>query len=143
MFILSGSKKSLDNNLLVNKAMMSMNTHNLASSTGKSGEGTGFLVSGTIDDIPYVFVVISFKHINDVYESDELIMNENDVSNIWHEGIIFLEDLGFYLDDVDEVSVKEDFNIFKELTPGSDSGFTGAVYSDEESDEIIDFLTSF
>jgi hypothetical protein len=143
MFILSESKKSLDTNLLVNKAMMSMNTHNLASSTGQSGEGTGFLVSGTIDGIPYVFVVISFSHINDIYESDELIMNENDVSNIWHEGIVFLEDLGFYLDDVDEVSVKEDFNIFKELSQTSDSKLGSTAYSDKESDEIIDFLTSF
>ena len=143
MFILSESKKSLDTNLLVNKAMMSMNTHNLASSTGQSGEGTGFLVSGTIDGIPYVFVVISFSHINDIYESDELIMNENDVSNIWHEGIVFLEDLGFYLDDVDEVSVKEDFNIFKELSQTSDSKLVSTAYSDKESDEIINFLTSF
>ncbi len=143
MFILSESKKSLDTNLLVNKAMMSMNAHNLASSTGQSGEGTGFLVYGIIDDIPYVFIIISFKHINDIYESDELIMNENDVSNIWHEGIVFLEELGFYLDDVDEVSVKEDFNIFKELSGTLASKTTNTIYSDEESDEIINFLTSF
>lgn len=143
MFILSETKKSLDTNLLVNKAMMSMNTHNLASSTGQAGEGTSFLLSGTIDDIPYIFVIISFKHVNDVYESDELIMNENDVSNIWHEGIVFLEDLGFYLDDVDEVSVKEDFNIFNELSSSSTLKTTNTIYSDEESDEIINFLTSF
>jgi len=143
MFILSENKKSLDPNLLIDRAMMSMNSHNLASSTGQSGEGKSFLVSGTIDDVPYVFVVISFSHINDIYESEELIMNDNDVTDTWHEAIVFLEELGFYLDDIDGVSVKEDFNIFKELSGGTASSAGHAIYSDEDSNEIINFLTSF
>jgi hypothetical protein len=143
MFILSESKKSLDPNLVINRAMLSMNTHNLASSTGQSGEGKSFLVSGDIDGVPYLFIVISFNHVNDIYETDELIMNEEDIDNIWHEGIVFLEEIGFYLDDVDIVSVKEDFNIFKNLGGSLDEKTSNAIHSDEESDEIINYFTSF
>ena len=143
MFILNENKKSLDPNFIINKAMISMNSHNLASSTGQSGEAKGILVTGTIDDVPYVFVLITFNYINDVYESDELLMSEDDAYSIWHEGIVFLEELGFYLDDIDIVSVKEDTSIFKDLSGKSESKVSGAVYSDEESDEVINFLTSF
>ena len=142
MFILSESKKSLDDNFLVNKAMISMNSHNLASSTGQSGEAKGILIMGTLDDIPYVFVVITFSYINDIYQSDALLMNEDDINTNWHEGIVFLEELGFYLDDIDIVSVKEDTEIFTDLS-GSASVGSGAIHSDEESNEIINFLTSF
>jgi len=142
MFILSESKKSLDSNFLVNKAMISMNSHNLASSTGQSGEAKGILVLGTIDDVPYIFVIITFSYINDVYESDALLMNEDDISSSWHEGIVFLEELGFYLDDIDIVSIKEDTTIFTDLV-GVGAKISGAAYNDKESDEIIDFLSSF
>ena len=142
MFILKKEKNSLDNNLIIKKAMISMNTHNLASSSGKSGEGKGFLVYGTIDDIPYIYVVISFEHTNDIYEPDEPVISESDIEDSWHEGIVFLEDLGFYLDDIDIVSIKEDFNIFKELNSKRESGYISGV-SDKETNEIIDFLASF
>ena len=142
MFILNENKKSLDPNFLVNKAMISMNSHNLASSTGQSGEAKGILVLGTLDDVPYIFVVITFSYINDIYESDALLMNEDDIGSSWHEGIVFLEELGFYLDDIDIVSIKEDTTIFTDLV-GVGSKVSNAVFSDEESDEVIDFLTSF
>ena len=142
MFILNKEKSSLDKSLLVKRAMVSMNTHNLASSTGKSGEGKGFLIYGTIDDIPYVYVVISFEHTNDIYEPDELIVSQGDIDDAWQDGIVFLEDLGFYLDDIDIVSVREDFKIFEEKENKTSGGYVFGV-GDKETDEIIDFLASF
>jgi hypothetical protein len=140
MFVIS-EKKSLDSNLIIKKAMVSMNTNNLASSTGQSGEGKSFLIFGTIDDVPYIYVVIAFSHINDIYEPEDIIVSKEDIEKLWWEGIDFLENLGFYLDDSDIVSIKEDFNLFEEKQ--NDMKITTAVYGDEETNEIIDYLIAY
>ncbi len=142
MFILNENKKNLDKNIRINKAMVSMNTHNLASSSGKSGDGKGFLILGELNEVPCIYVVISFEHTNDVYEPEDIFSSEKDIHDTWQKAIVFLENLGFYLDDIDVVSVREDFRLF-ELKDVIEQKDSKVFYNDKETNAIIDYLVSY
>ena len=140
MFLLEKDIKKLEKKFVIVQGLSSLNGQNISSSNGVSEEAMAFLVAGHEDEVPNIYAAIIFDGFNDIYISDEIIIGPNDIKKVWQEGIDFLEDMGFLLDELDEVSLKETqlFNLQSNSLKGKETGL-----SKENYENIIDYLSSF
>ncbi|MBN2695745.1 hypothetical protein JXR93_13885 [bacterium] len=127
MFVLNDSIKVLDKNMKILSAKGSMGSQNVSSSRGGSDYGSAYTIQGSLDGEFFVYVVLHFSTHNDFYVSDDLILDQDDLSRVWEEGLEFAEDMGFYFDSISESELKTT-TIFQE--------------SLLEEDEILSLLDS-
>jgi len=139
MFLINKEIQKIDKDFHIVQGLTSLNAQQLSSSKNSSEEATSFLIGGHQDHIPYIYAVLAFEGFNDIYVSDEIIIDSSDMPKVWQEGIDFLEDMGFMLDELDEVSLKD--------TQAFNLDIAGSVRSNgltkENNENIISYLSSF
>ena len=140
MFLLEKEIKKIDMDFVVIQGLSSLNGQNVSSSRGNTEEVTAFLIGGHKDKVPAIYAILTFDGFNDIYVSDNIIISQHDMKKVWQEGIDFLEDMGFMLDELDEVSLKDTqiFNLKSNSKKIAEKGLTKENY-----ENIIDYLSSF
>lgn len=158
MFAINRQLRVLNDAIVIKKAGCSINQNHIASSRGISDEATAYLLAGDIDGTPMVYAVLCFSEYNDIYVSDELIFDGEDLQMVWDQGTEFLDEMGFFMDNVpkdelmvsqvfllDDVAEVDDLGDFLEEIdePAQKSGGKTKTLSDREQHEVIRYLAHF